>query len=42
VFGKPNTPTSHSIEPLNKFIHARMIRPSLIICNRYCLKGCDS
>lgn len=42
VFGKPNTATSYGVEPFNKFVHAPIIRPSLIYCNRYCLKGCGS
>jgi hypothetical protein len=42
VFSKPNTATSYGIEPFNKFVHAHIIRPSLIDCNRYCLKSCGA
>jgi hypothetical protein len=42
MFSQPYTAASDGIEPFNKFVHAAIIRPSLIDCNRYCLKFVNS
>lgn len=42
VLSKPNAATNFGVEPFNKFVHARIIRPSLMYCNRYCLRQCGS
>ena len=42
VLCQPDATPSNRIEPFNKFFHSAIIRPSLMLGNRYCLKGYGS